>query len=138
MKKNIIVAVVLVMSIFTFNGCNGSFEVNGNDELITLYLVDEYGNSYSGVPYRCGSMYGWERTAYNGEFSFYPYENCEFDFIGLAGDYGDVFSDVVRIVDYTNSGKGGIPYDCASFGSGSTDYYGSFDYNANDECVFYL
>lgn len=138
MKKNIIVAMVLIVSIFSFNGCNGSFEINGNDGYTTLYLVDEYGNSYSGIPYRCDSMYGWSTTAYNGEFSFYPPDDCEFDFNRLDGNDGDLFGDVVRIVDYYNDGKSNIPYDCRSFGAGSTYYDGSFDYNADDECVFYL
>jgi len=138
MKKNILVAVIFIISLFSFNGCSGSFEVDGNDGYTTLYLVDEYGFAYSGVPYICDSMYSRSYTAYNGEFSFYPPDNCTFDFRGFAGDYGDVFSEVVRIVDYTDNGKSRIPYDCRLFGGGTTYYDGSFDYNANDECVFYL
>ncbi|MFK5974906.1 MAG: hypothetical protein QM493_00235 [Sulfurovum sp.] len=148
MKKNMIVAMVLIVSMFSFSGCNGTFEIENDpyyvggpyngSALTTLYLVDEYGNSYGGVPYICDSMVRWSSTAYNGEFTFYPPDDCEFDFSRFAGDYGDYASDIVRIVDYRDDGKSGIPYDCASFGRSSTDYDGSFNYNANDECVFYL
>lgn len=138
MKKSIIVAVVFIISAFSFNGCSGSFDIDGNDGLTTLYLVDEYGSAYSGIPYICDSMRSWDRTAYNGEFSFYPPDDCQFDFSGLRGNYNSRTDDIVRIVDYTDYGKSGIPYNCTSFGSGTTDYDGSFDYNSNDECVFYL
>ena len=136
MKKNIIIVSIIAM--LGFSGCSGSFEVDGNDGYTTLYLVDEYGHSYSGIPYICDSMRNWSSTAYNGEFSFYPPDNCEFDFRGLNGNYGDRSDDIIRIVDYTDYGKGAIPYNCNSFGSGSTYYDGSFDYNIDDECVFYL
>ena len=75
-----------------------------------------------------------------GEFSFYSGEDCEFDFIGLEGNYADdpYVDDIVYIVDDLDYGKGGIEYECFSFGVGSTYGDGSFDYNENDQCVFYL
>ncbi len=143
MKKNIIVIVALIIGAFAFSGCNGTFDIYEDDPyygtpLTTLYLVDEYGNSYSGIPYKCDSMYNWSSTAYNGEFTFYPPDDCEFDFRGLNGNNGDLFSDIVRIVDYSNDSKSNIQYDCRSFGGGTTYYDGSFDYNIDDECLFYL
>ena len=39
---------------------------------------------------------------------------------------------------YSDNGKGGIPYECSSFGAGSTFGDGSFYYDIDDNCVFYL
>lgn len=110
------------------------------DDLTTLFLVDQNGHSYGDIPYRCDSMNRWDATRPNGEFSFYPGEDCEFDFDGLYGNYDDNphVDDIVYIVDYTDDGKGGIKYECASFGVGKTYGDGSFDYDENDECVFYF
>ena len=123
--------------LFGTSGC-GSSDSSYEDNLVTLFLVDENGFSYGGVPYICDSMRDWELTPPNGEFTFLPPDECVFDFYGLGGVYGDRFDDIVRIVDYTNDGKGDIPYECASFGVGSTFFDGSFIYDENDECVFYL
>ena len=133
------------VAVFALSGCGGGgddyyYEEPINDGLTTLFLVDQDGYSYAGIPYKCDSMADWSKTAYNGEFSFYPGENCEFDFLGLDGDYNidpDV-DDIVRIVDDLDYGKGGIPYECASFGVGTTYGDGSFEYDIDDECVFYL
>lgn len=137
---------LLFSSFFLILGLNSCG--NSHDDLYTLFLVDEKGFSYSGVPYRCDSMRDWERTDFNGEFSFYPNESCTFDFLGLDGNYNDgsVFDDIVRIVDYKEYGKGGIEYDCFNFSSRT--YYGdefftpymdgSFEYDSDDQCRFYL
>jgi len=94
----------------TFNGCGAAIDDYYDDGLTTLFLVDELGYSYAYVPYQCYD-YGVQTysgmTEVNGEFSFYPGEYCEFDFYGYNGVYGDSFDDIVRIVDYTNDGKGG-------------------------------
>ena len=124
-------------AIFVLSGCNYDDDY---DDLTTLFLVDQNNESYAGIPYICDSMAHWSQTARNGEFSFYPGEDCEFDFLGLDGNYNNDPSedDIVYIVDYLDYGKGGILYDCASFGVGSTYNDGSFDYDENDECVFYF
>ena len=110
------------------------------DPLITLFLVDDLGLSYGGIPYICDSMNTWSQTKPNGEFSFYDGEDCSFDFYGLEGDYleNPLVDDIVRIVDDIGYGKGGIEYDCLSFGISSTYSDGSFEYDIDDECRFYL
>ncbi len=141
--KKLIGLVFAGVAVFTLNGCGGDnyyYEEPINDGLTTLFLVDQDGYSYGSIPYKCDSMADWSKTAYNGEFSFYPGENCEFDFLGLDGNYANDPSvdDIVYIVDDLDYGKGGIPYECASFGVGTTYGDGSFDYDVDDACVFYL
>ncbi len=142
--KKLIGLVFAVVALFALSGCGGDndyyYEEPINDGLTTLFLIDQDGFSYAGVPYICDTMANWSQTAPNGEFSFYPGENCEFDFLGLYGNYeGDPYvDDIVYIVDDLDYGKGGIPYECASFGVGTTYGDGSFDYDIDDECVFYL
>ena len=132
-----------VISVVVLNGCNGFVNddyynnYNGNN-LTTLFLVDERGFSYANIPYKCDSMTRWSHTAPNGEFSFIVPDTCEFDFNGLDGIYRDIDDDIVRIVDDLDRGKGGINYNCASFGISSTYGDGSFDYDQNDVCSFYL
>jgi len=125
------------------SGCSGDRDnryVEGYDEekLTTLFLVDEEGFSYAEIPYKCDSMRRWSQTKNNGEFTFVQPDSCEFDFNGLDGVFGDRFDEVVRIVDYTYSGKGDIPYECSLFGVSSTYSDGSFDYDADDVCTFRL
>lgn len=132
------------------NGCGGGGDsgdyVAPVDDMTTLFLVDEYGNSYSGVPYICGSMTVWSTTPANGEFSFYPGEDCTFDFTGLYGtdplDPTVPYNEYIYIVDDLDNGKNGIPYECEYFGVGTTYndgvWDGAFDYDADDACVFYL
>ncbi len=134
-----------LFALILLSGCQSSYDdgysnyyYDNSQNLTTLFLVDERGLSYASIPYKCDSMRTWERTLPNGEFTFLPPDNCEFDFNGLDGLYGDQFDDIVRIVDYTNDGKGSIPYDCSSFGASSTYSDGSFEYNENDVCTFYL
>jgi len=147
MKKQIIL-VLSALAVFGLSGCGGgASDEYYDDGLTTLFLVDANGFSYGGVPYRCDSMNYWSETAPNGEFSFYPPESCEFDFIGLNGtDPSDgLVDDLIYIVDYLDYGKNGIPYECQNFNAGglNTTYYdgirdGSFDYDFDDRCVFYL
>jgi len=139
MKKYLLLVFSAVV-IFGLNGCGSSGDNTPPSNLTTLFLVDDQGFSYGGIPYRCDSMRDWSVTAPNGEFSFYPPDNCEFDFLGLDGDlFGDpMVDDIVRIVDFANDGKGGIPYECSSFGASSTYNDGSFNYDIDDQCVFFL
>ncbi len=150
MKKNIVL-VSLILAIFGLNGCGGGgggynepivddvyIETPINDNLTTLFLVDEYGYSDGGIPYICDSMIDWDITQPNGEFSFLQPDNCTFDFLGLDGTYGDDFDQIIRIVDLSDDGKEAIPYECENFGVGSTYIDGSFDYDIDDQCVFFL
>ena len=144
--KKLISLLFAGVAVLALNGCggggsNGDYYVPPvNDGLTTLFLIDQDGFAYAGVPYICDSMIDWELTAPNGEFSFYPGEDCEFDFDGLEGNYSDDphVDDIVYIVDDLDYGKGGIEYECASFGVGSTYGDGSFDYDIDDQCTFYL
>jgi len=145
MKKLISILLAGVVTL-VLSGCGGGDDYY-HDNLTTLFLVDQDGFAYAGVPYTCDSMNYWDETAPNGEFSFYPGEDCEFDFLGWNGtDPNDIYVDeVMYIVDYLDNGKNGIPYECSNFNAGNinTTYYdgiwdGSFDYDADDACVFYL
>ncbi|MCF6244764.1 MAG: hypothetical protein L3J43_06975 [Sulfurovum sp.] len=146
--KKLTLFIGTLMTLILLNGCQGGYDDYGNydnsysqtnpQNLTTLFLVDANGMSYANIPYKCDSMRSWSQTAANGEFSFIEPEQCEFNFNGLDGIYGDMHDDVIRIVDYTNDGKGGIPYDCANFRGVSTYDDGSFDYDQDDVCTFYL
>ena len=145
MKKNIIIT-GLLSSALMLGGCGGSDGGNYipppviEPSLITLFLVDQNGFSVSGVPYKCDSMAFSEYTLNNGEFSFYAGENCYFDFLGFKGNYNNdpYVDDIIYIVSDINTGAGDVAFDCQSFGSGITYPDGSFDYNYDDACVFYL
>lgn len=136
-RVGLMVAVVAVLGL---GGCGSSGDDYYENDLVTLFLVDEEGFSYGGIPYLCDSMREWELTLPNGEFTFLPPDNCEFDFLGLDGNYfNDPYADhIIRIVDDLDYGKNGIPYECYSFGAGTTYGDGRFDYDIDDECVFYL
>lgn len=138
--KKIVALMIVAVAVFGLSGCGGGGGSDAPSNATTLFLVDEAGFSYGGIPYKCDSMRDWEFTAPNGEFTFLPPDNCEFDFTGLRGDlFGDpIVDDIVRITDDLNRGKGGIPYECASFGASTTFGDGSFYYDSNDQCVFYL
>jgi hypothetical protein len=135
--KHYVALILFMFVVFGLHGCQGVDRLRGKT---TLFLVDSNGFSYGGVPYVCDSMITWERTAPNGAFTFYPHDSCRFDFRGLRGDYNinPIVDDIVRIVDDTYRGQSGIPYGCASFGTSTTFYDGSFYYNMNDQCTFYL
>jgi hypothetical protein len=136
--KKIFLALAAVLAL---GGCGnddyyGSDYASGNTT--TLYLVDEENYAYAGIPYLCDSMNNWRKTRKDGAFVFVEPDTCKFDFYGLDGLYSDEFDEVVRIVDYTNDGKAEIPYECSSFGVSSTYSDGSFDYDEDDVCTFYL
>ncbi|HHD78290.1 MAG TPA: hypothetical protein ENK98_01420 [Epsilonproteobacteria bacterium] len=142
--KKIILYMTATVAVVALNGCGGLVYSDDyysdyvGDDLTTLFLVDERGLSYADIPYKCDSMTRWSHTAPNGEFSFIQHEYCEFDFNGLDGNHDFTDDEIVRIVDDRNSGKGGIEYGCESFGVSSTFNDGSFDYDQDDVCTFYL
>lgn len=137
-------SLLLAGVILFLNGCEQESRVNPN--LTTLFLVDENGFSYGGVPYICDSMSHWSQTAPNGEFSFSPPDNCQFDFYGYDGtNPADIFNEYIYIVDSLDEGKNGIPYECDRFNVGNINYTrddgiwsGSFEYDVDDYCIFYL
>ncbi len=134
------------VSVIILNGCGGGSS-NYNDGLTTLFLVDDQGFAYADIPYQCDSMANPSVTAYNGEFSFYPGENCTFDFDGLYGtDPDDLtvpYNEYIYIVDDLDNGKNGIDYQCLYFNSGNLNstyndgiWDGSFDYDADEPAYF--
>ncbi len=145
MIKKLMTIAFSIVAVLALSGCGGSDDYYYDDDLTTLFLIDQDGRSYGGIPYICESMRNWDNTRPNGEFSFYPGEECEFNFDGLNGtDYGDR-SDYIYIVDYTDNGKNRIPYECELFNAGNInstygDEYsdGTFDYDYDDACVFYF
>jgi hypothetical protein len=142
MIKKLIALLFVSVALFGLSGCGESdgSSSSGDTDLVTLFLVDEKGFSYGGVPYLCDSMSAWEQTAPNGEFTFLPPDNCEFDFLGFEGNYNNdaFFDDIVRIVDFRDEGKNAVPYECSSFAGSATYGDGRFDYDIDDACVFYL
>jgi hypothetical protein len=146
MSKNAItLSIISTLSIFIFGGCGNSHDdyivvVPPVETGTTLFLIDQYGFSLGDIPYICDSMNGWSATRPNGEFTFIEPENCIFDFSGLKGNYnndqrGD---DIIYIVDDLDRGKGDIFYRCEYFGASATYLDGSFNYDENDICTFYL
>ena len=147
-RKKLMSFVFTGITALVLSGCGGGGD-DYYDDLTTLFLVDEDGYSYGGIPYICDSMNYGSETAPNGEFSFYPPDNCEFDFYGYFGtdpdDFSVPYSEFIYIVDYTDEGKNNIPYECSRFNAGNINYTeydgiwdGSFEYDADDACVFYL
>ena len=142
MNKKIISLMFATVAVFALSGCGG-----GNDNYVppepdatTLFLIDQDGFSLGGVPYRCDSMPDWSETRPNGEFTFFEPESCTFDFDGFIGNYDNDpdIDDIIYIVDDLDRGKGNIPYDCSSFVGSTTYGDGSFDYDIDDQCTFYL
>ena len=144
-RKKLMSLFIAGVAVIALSGCGGGDDYY-DDGLTTLFLVDENGYAYGGIPYTCDSMNYWSETAPNGEFSFYPPDNCEFDFYGYFGtDPDDFYNEYIYIVDIADEGKNNIPYECSSFNAGNINYTyddgiwdGSFDYDADDACVFYL
>jgi len=150
--KSVMGLFIAGVSIVVLSGCGGG---GGDDyyppdpNLTTLFLVDENGYSYGEIPYICDSMNYWSETAPNGEFTFSPPDNCEFDLYGYYGtdpdDFTVPYNEYIYIVDIADEGKNGIPYECARFNVGNINYTrddgiwdGSFEYDADDACVFYF
>ena len=99
---------------------------------VIWYLDDINGVGMAGVPYYCDSGSGV--TDADGGFAFYYGDACDFDLWGFPGDI--TFS--LHIDDEFVEGVGGIPYDCDSGWSGTTDVDGSFIYDPDDYCTFYF
>jgi len=145
-KNTISLSLIVTLSIFIFSGCGS----NRNDNIIvvpppmgvttTLFLIDQNGFSLGGIPYICDSMSNWSATRPNGEFTFIVPDDCTFDFSGLNGNYNNnlINDEIIYIVDDLDRGKGDIPYRCEFFGANTTYLDGSFNYNENDACTFYL
>ena len=107
--KKLMSLILAGIAVIALNGC-GDGDDYYPDDLTTLFLVDEGGYSYAGIPYICESMRDWDTTRPNGEFSFYPGEDCEFDFSGLYGtdpnDFTVPYNELIYIVDYVDENIG--------------------------------
>jgi len=142
MKKYILVSMMIV-SMFTFNGCvSSSIEEDDsreyNDGMVSLFLIDQDGLSAGDVPYSCvdenNNLIGQWVTKSNGEFNFYVGETCTFDLFG----YNGTPDDPLYIEDDIGSGQEDILYECEQGDSGLTTIYGGFDYLQDDRCTFYF
>lgn len=148
-----ITAAVLVLS-----GCGGSGYDEGYDNgytdgfydgarvpvdgMTTLFLRDINGFSAGGVHYVCvdptGAVSADAVTAPNGEFSFYPGEQCAFNLVGFSGTPADP----LFIEDDIGQGKNNIAYVCEGGDTGLTGYSidfgrdGFFNYLPDDTCSF--
>jgi len=144
MKKRIAGLMIAGVAVFALSGCGSS----GNDYYapppgpaeITLFLLDEDGFSWGGVPYLCDGMATWGSTLPNGEFTFYEFESCTFNFIGFRGNWlnDPLDDDIVRVTDDLGIGIRNIEYDCASYGPDITGVDGEFYYDPDDECTFHF
>ena len=138
--KRFSILVGLAAAAIIFTGCGGGGGGGGGyvpppppPAMDVLYLDDGDGG-LSGVPYICSSGSGF--TGPDGEFSFYPGDDCTFDLTGFGGTI--YFWDPL-FIDYADeTGVGGIEYSCWSGTYGWTDDGGYFDYDTDDECTFYL
>jgi len=147
MKKRIAGLMVAGVAVFALSGCGGGGDTvivdpgpGPGPEPVTLFLLDEDGFSYGGVPYLCDGMANWGYTEPNGEFTFYEYESCVFDFNGLDGNvnHDPLFDDIIRITDDRGLGVPNIEYDCISYGFDTTQGDGSFFYDMDDSCTFHF
>ncbi len=149
MKKILMISGVII-AIALLTGCGGGGSSSGGGggggvapapgpapdpaPYDVLYLDNNDGVGMAGVPYSCPS--GSAVTGDDGSFLFYSGENCSFD---LGGFNGSVLFDEYLYIDYSdNSGVEGVGYDCLSGTAGTTDVYGNFVYDTDDECTFYL
>ena len=145
MKKKIAGFIVAGIAVFALSGCGGGTDVvyvepDPGPVPITLFLLDHDGYSYGGVPYLCDGMANWDVTLGNGEFTFYEYESCVFDFTVFRGNWANdpIDDDIIRVTDDLGIGVEGIAYDCLSYGPGSTRLDGDFSYDPSDECTFHF
>ncbi|BAF71283.1 hypothetical protein [Sulfurovum sp. NBC37-1] len=131
------------MAIFALNGCGGgdTVIVDPGPELVTLYLVDEFGVGIDHVPYTCIDAYDEiivdDVTMPDGEFTFALGDRCTFDLFGFPGD----ITVPLYIVDIDLFGKDDIPYECDNgidFTSGVTDFDGWFAYPMDAYCKFHF
>ncbi|HHO65358.1 MAG TPA: hypothetical protein ENJ71_02430 [Epsilonproteobacteria bacterium] len=156
--KRWIMIMMGVMTAVALSGCGGSSYDDGYDDgysdgfydgarvpvdgMTTLFLRDIDGFSAGGVHYTCvdptGALSADAITAPNGEFSFYPGEQCTFDLIGFGGTPGDP----LFVEDDIGQGKNNIAYVCQGGDAGLTGYNvdlgrdGFFNYLPDDICTF--
>ena len=150
--------VVAITVVFALSGCGGGSYNEGyndgyddgfydgtrvvDDGMTTLFLIDIEGFSAGGVPYYCVDPSGYVTadyvTAPNGEFTFYPGEQCSFDLLGFGGTPDDP----LFIEDDIGIGKNNIAYVCDGGDAGLTGYNvdlgrdGFFNYLPDDICTF--
>jgi hypothetical protein len=143
MNKKITGLMVAGVAVFALSGCGGG---GGGDDYdpgpapVTLFLLDEVGASWGGIPYLCDGMENWDVTPGNGEFTFYEYESCTFKFTGLDGNvFNDpLVDDIIRITDDRDLGVKDVEYECVSYGPDVSQSDGSFFYDFDDQCTFHF
>jgi hypothetical protein len=130
-------------AVFLLSGCGDTefVYVDPEPELVSLFLVDEFGYGIDHVPYTCVDAYDEiivdDITTIDGEFTFVPGDRCTFDLFGFPGDR--VIP--LYIVDIDWFGKDDIPYECdngVDITSGITDFDGWFAYPVDAYCKFYF
>ncbi len=132
------------VAVLALSGCGDTdvVYVEPAPELITLYLVDEFGVGVEHVPYSCVDAYDEividDFTYADGEFTFALGDRCTFDLFGFPG--AGVFPLYITDIDWF--GKDDIPYECINdFGEltdGVTDFDGWFAYPVDAFCKFYF
>jgi len=142
--KKIMGFILVGVSIFALSGCGDGTDVvyvDPGPELVTLYLVDEFGVGIDHVPYTCIDAYDEimvdDVTMPDGEFTFALGDRCTFDLFGFPGD----ITVPLYIVDIDLFGKDDIPYECDNgidFTSGVTDFDGWFAYPIDAYCKFHF
>jgi hypothetical protein len=130
-----------------FAGCGSSHDtviVDPGPELISLFLIDDFGIGADHVPYTCvapdGTVSADDFTTLEGEFVFTAGERCTFDLFGFAGTV-PFYDEPLFIVDDIGVGKPDIPYICDNgidITDSRTEYDGYFDYPADAFCKFYF
>jgi hypothetical protein len=153
--KRFLAMTVTGLAVIILNGCGGGGGYDNGyndgfydgarvpvDGMTTLFLRDVNGFSAGGVHYVCvdptGTVSADAVTAPNGEFSFYPGEQCAFDLVGFEGTPGDP----LFIEDDIGQGKNNIAYVCQGGDTGLTGYNvdlgrdGFFNYFPDDTCSF--
>ncbi len=138
--------VIAAAAVFALSGCGDTdvVYVDPEPELVTLYLVDEFGIGVDSVPYTCVDSFGEiitdDFTYADGEFTFALGDRCTFDLFGF-GDPVTGATPPLYIVDIDWFGKDDIPYECdngVDFTSGTTDFDGWFAYPVDAYCKFWF
>jgi len=140
--KKITAFAMSMAAVLVLNGCGGGDTViDPGPELVSLFLVDDFGYGIDHIPYTCVNAYDEivtnDFTTADGEFVFALGDRCTFDLFGLDGD----LLEPLYIVDVDWFGKDDIPYECdngVDFTSGTTDFDGWFAYPEDAYCKFYL
>ena len=142
--KRFSILVGLAAAAIIFTGCGGGGGGGGGyvpppdpgpGPVQEVLYLDDGAGGLVGIPYFCTSGIS-DITGPDGDFYFYPGDDCTFDLTGFGGT---IYLWDPLYIDYADeTGVSGIEYDCWSGTGGWTDIDGYFDYDTDDECTFYL